>query len=157
MRAHWVGAAGLAALLSLSAACLLGSGAGRGPLTLADAAERAQDPARRASMRLVQAASAALHRDDPEGARSLAERALRVDGVNPYAYLVLGEAEAAVGDADLALANLDRAEGLLAAREPESRLFRARALLRAADLLERSGSVDAARERRERARSLLAE
>lgn len=158
MRRLRLEAVALALLLGLSSACILGPGAaGRGPLTLADAAERARAPDRRASLRLVQAANAALHRHDAEGARSLAERALRVDGANPYAYLLLGEAEAAVGDADLALANLERAESLLAAREPESQLFRSRALLRAADLLEQSGRLEEARERRELARTLLGE
>jgi tetratricopeptide (TPR) repeat protein len=47
-------------------------------------------------------------------ASSLYERALQVDPTNPYAWLALARQEVFEGDPDRGLANLDKAETLLA-------------------------------------------
>ena len=90
-------------------------------------------------------------------AQVLAERALRVDGRNPYAYLVLGEAVASGDDPTAAIPQLEQAQALFETEEPESRLFRARALFALADLLQQRGDLERAEARRAEARALLGE
>jgi tetratricopeptide (TPR) repeat protein len=128
-----------------------------GPRTLAEAADQAPTAERRASIRMVQHASDALQRGDPGMAQVLAERALRVDGRNPYAYLVLGEAVASGDDPTAAIPQLEQAQALFETEEPESRLFRARALFALADLLQQRGDLEQAEARRAEARVLLGE
>jgi tetratricopeptide (TPR) repeat protein len=132
-------------------------GPSAGPRTLAEAAERAPTAERRASIRIVQRASEALQRGEVGTAQVLAERALRVDGRNPYAYLVLGEAVASGENPAAAIRHLEQAEALFEIEEPGSRLFRARALLAQADLLQRRGDLESAEARRDEARALLGE
>ena len=72
------------------------------------------DPARRASMRLVLSGLDADEAGRSAEASSLYERALQVDPTNPYAWLALARQEVFEGDPDRGLANLDKAETLLA-------------------------------------------
>jgi tetratricopeptide (TPR) repeat protein len=73
-------------------------------------AERNPDPTRRASIHLAASAENARLRGDPEGARAWAEQALRLDGRNPYAYLVLAEVLAETGEREAALRAVLEAE-----------------------------------------------
>jgi tetratricopeptide (TPR) repeat protein len=128
-----------------------------GPRTLAEAADQAATAERRASIRMVQQASGALQRGEVGMAQILAERALRLDGRNPYAYLVLGEAVASGDDPTAAIPHLEQAQALFETEAPDSRLFRARALFAQADLLEERGDPEEAEARRAEARALLGE
>jgi tetratricopeptide (TPR) repeat protein len=128
-----------------------------GPRTLAEAADQAATAERRASIRMVQQASGALQRGEVGMAQILAERALRLDGRNPYAYLVLGEAVASGDDPTAAIPHLEQAQALFETEAPDSRLFRARALFAQADLLEERGDPGEAEARRAEARALLGE
>jgi hypothetical protein len=126
-----------------------------GPRTLAEAAKAAGTPERRASIRIVERANDALHRGEVGMAQVLAERALRVDGRNPYAYLLLGQATASDDGPGDALRHLEQAEVLFEAEEPGARLFRARGLLAQAELFEGRGDFERADARRAQARELL--
>jgi tetratricopeptide (TPR) repeat protein len=75
------------------------------------------DAARRASMRLVLSGLDADEVGRSAEASSLYERALQVDPTNPYAWLALARQEVFEGDPDRGLANLDKAETLLATDE----------------------------------------
>jgi tetratricopeptide (TPR) repeat protein len=75
------------------------------------------DPARRASMRLVLSGLDADEAGRSAEASSHYERALQVDPTNPYAWLALARQEVFEGDPDRGLANLDKAETLLASDE----------------------------------------
>jgi len=145
----------LLALLLLALGCVTPPRSGSGPRTLAEAADEALLPERRASIRLVEQASDALRSGDVAGAQILAERALRVDGRNPYAHLVLGEAAAEDRDVEGGLRHLERAEALFRTEAPGSRLFRARGLYAQADLLEDAGRAAEAQARRREADALL--
>jgi tetratricopeptide (TPR) repeat protein len=83
------------------------------PLRLSQRAA-AGDPARRASMRLVLSGLDSDEAGRSAEASSLYERALQVDPTNPYAWLALARQEVFEGDPDRGLANLDKAETLLA-------------------------------------------
>jgi tetratricopeptide (TPR) repeat protein len=72
------------------------------------------DAARRASMRLVLSGIDSDEAGRSAEASSLYERALQVDPTNPYAWLALARQEVFEGDPDRGLANLDKAEALLA-------------------------------------------
>lgn len=72
------------------------------------------DAARRASLRLVLSGLDADEAGRSAEASSLYERALQVDPTNPYAWLALARQEVFEGDPDRGLANLDKAEALLA-------------------------------------------
>jgi tetratricopeptide (TPR) repeat protein len=74
----------------------------------------AGDAARRASMRLVLSGLESDEAARSAEASSLYERALQVDPTNPYAWLALARQEVFEGDPDRGLANLDKAESLLA-------------------------------------------
>jgi hypothetical protein len=143
-----------AAALSGSGCAVPAGGYGRAPSTLAEAAQDAPTAERRASIELAQSAREALDRGDPQAAQVLAERALRVDGRNPYAYLVLGEISRRGERPVEALRHLEQAEALFVTEDPQSRLFRARGLEAQAELLERSGDRAGAELRRAEARQL---
>ena len=81
-----------------------------GPEGLRAVAERTPDPTRRASIHLAARAEDARLRGDLEAARVRAEQALRLDGRNPYAYLVLAEVLAETGDREAALRAVLEAE-----------------------------------------------
>jgi tetratricopeptide (TPR) repeat protein len=72
------------------------------------------DPARRASMRLVLSGLDADEGGRAAEASSLYERSLQVDPTNPYAWLALARQEVFEGDPDRGLADLDKADALLA-------------------------------------------
>lgn len=80
----------------------------------------ADDPARRASLRLCLSGLEA----DAQGRRASAlgqyERAIQVDPTNPYAYLALARHEVEDGDPQRALQYLDQAQMLLSAEGPLS-------------------------------------
>ena len=101
-----------------------------------------EDPARRASIRLVLEGLATSGRR----AQGLYERALQVDSSNPYAYLALARHHIDGGDPAQALDHLRRGEDLLRAYD----LFSPRAEvtlagLRGAALLELDRETEAAR------------
>ena len=77
----------------------------------------AGDAARRASMRVVLAGLDADEAERDLEASALYERALQVDPTNPWAWLALARQEVFEGDPDRGLANLDKAETLLASDE----------------------------------------
>ena len=111
-------AIGFAFLLVVALGC-----AGRGgpfggdePLRLRDV-EGSGDPTRRASIHLC---AQGLDADVAGRARSAGvyyERAIQMDPTNPYAYLVLARHQVESGDADAALATLQRSEQLLGAEQ----------------------------------------
>ena len=108
----------LAALLlasALSLACQIPGAAQRGGATVSLSREAAAgDPARRASMRLVLSGLDADEAGRSAEASSLYERSLQVDPTNPYAWLALARQEVFEGDPDRGLADLDKADALLA-------------------------------------------
>jgi tetratricopeptide (TPR) repeat protein len=91
-------------------------------------AERTADPTRRASIHLSARAEDARLRGDLEEARVRAEQALRLDGRNPYAYLVLAEALADAGEREPALRAVLEAEAGFRAEGLAARHWRARAI-----------------------------
>jgi Tfp pilus assembly protein PilF len=111
----------LLALLLAAAGCTVPRAAPHPgePLHLARVAS-AGDAARRASMRLVLSGLDADEAGRSAEASSLYERALQVDPTNPYAWLALARQEVFEGDPDRGLANLDKAETLLASDETAS-------------------------------------
>jgi tetratricopeptide (TPR) repeat protein len=124
------------------------------PATL-EAAAAQQAPGRgRASVDLTLEAAHALEQGDLEAARSLVERALRVDGRNPYAYYLLGWIGLARGDLRAARRDLDQAEALFGARSPAQPAWQGKVLRVRAELLERSGDPAGARQLRDRAGAL---
>jgi tetratricopeptide (TPR) repeat protein len=70
----------------------------------------------RASQRLVMDGLDADEHGDAARAQSRYERALQIDASNPWVYLALARHYVEVGDAERALAHLDRAEALLDAQ-----------------------------------------
>jgi tetratricopeptide (TPR) repeat protein len=132
------------ALLLLACGCVVVGPPVSAPRSLAEAAARAPTPERRASIRLAAQAGQALERQDPGSAQTLLERALRVDGRNPYAYLVLGETLMAQGDLERARRHLEQATTLFRVEEPENAPWQAHTLRRRADLLVASGQASAA-------------
>ena len=96
----------------------------RGPADLMEAADLAADAERRASIRLAAQAEDARLRGEPATAQVLAESALRLDGRNPYAYLVLARALADAGDRESALEAATEAETRFLAEEPSNTLWR---------------------------------
>jgi hypothetical protein len=88
------------------------------PGRLREAADLATDPARRASLQFTARAEDARIRSDLGTGQALAGRALRLDGQNPYAYLVLARVLADMGDYAEALRTALIAEERFAAEEP---------------------------------------
>jgi len=82
------------------------------PLRIADLLEDG-DPARRASLRLVDQGLASDAAGDSDRALARYERALQVDSTNPYAFLAIARHQIAAQDPESALQFLDRAESLL--------------------------------------------
>ena len=76
-----------------------------------DAAQRG-DPQRRASMRLVLEGLDADRSGDALRALSRYERALQIDGGNPYAHLALARYFVESGEVSRAFAHLDQAQTL---------------------------------------------
>ena len=111
-------AGALAALLlagALALGCQTAGGARGGGATVHLAREAGSgDPARRASMRLVLSGLDSDEAGRSAEASSLYERALQVDPTNPYAWLALARQEVFEGDPDRGLADLDKADALLA-------------------------------------------
>ena len=104
----------------MSGGCALRGALAPGPDSLAEAAGRAPEGPRRASIHLVEQACAALEQADVEGARALAARALRLDGRNPYAYYALARVQLVERDAVAAARDIDQAEALLRAGDPDN-------------------------------------
>jgi len=100
-------------LAGIAAGCQLPRAPGGEPLHVSQQAG-AGDPARRASLRLVLSGLDADAGGRSAEASSLYERALQVDPTNPYAWLALARQEVFEGDPERGLANLDKAEALLA-------------------------------------------
>jgi hypothetical protein len=111
--------------------CLVLRPSGPVPRGLRDAADLAEDPARRASLHLAARAEDARVRGDVDAGRALAEQALSLDGENPYAYLVLARNLADTGDRAGARRAALLAEGRFEAEEPWNRpwMEQTRALL----------------------------
>ena len=133
----------LAALLT---ACAVGGPRHpTGPASYAEAASMAPEGQERASIYLVAAADEALESGDLGAARSLASRALRLFGDNPYAYYLLAEVAAASGEHDVALRYLGEARLLLEPQQPSNEVWLARTLRLEARLLEENGQPGEAR------------
>ena len=143
---------GVLALVGL-AACIGPRGL-RSPATLEEAAEVAPEGQARASIHLVVRASAAQAEGNLGRARELASRALRIDGRNAYAYLLLGEVSGSSGEVDAALRYLDEAARLFASERPPNELWLTRALQHQVELLEQIGEEGRAEYLRERAESV---
>jgi hypothetical protein len=103
----------LALLLALAAGCATSLAPTAPPLRVGDVAGEG-DEVRRASQRIVLDGLRADAEQQSERARGLYQRALQVDSGNPFAYLALARQSVALGEADLALEYVDRAEDLLA-------------------------------------------
>jgi len=90
------------------------AGAPAEPMSLSQLSD-ADDPVRRASLRLCVSGLDA----DADGRRTAAlghyERAIQIDPTNPYAYFALARHEVDGGDPERALEYLDQAEMLIAA------------------------------------------
>jgi tetratricopeptide (TPR) repeat protein len=134
------------------AACALP--AARAPATLEGAAAEQPAGRGRASVNLTLEAARALEAGDLESARGEVERALRIDGRNPYAYYLLGWIGLARGDLRAARRDLDQAEALFAARTPAQPAWQGKVLRVRAELLARSGDPAGARQLRDRADEL---
>jgi tetratricopeptide (TPR) repeat protein len=102
----------------------------------------AEDPARRASTRLVAEGLAT----DGRRAQGLYDRALQVDSSNPYAYLALARHHVEAGESERALDTLRRAEDLFRAYDLWSPRAEVHVVgLRGAALLELGRDAEAAR------------
>ena len=132
-------------LLGLVSACVVGPALdSRGPATLEEAAALAPEGAPRASIHLVIQADQALERGELGRAREIASRALRIDGRNPYAYLVLGQVAAESGEQDAALRYLEQAQLLFSLDPAGNTRGIARVLRLEADLRSQAGDVEGA-------------
>jgi tetratricopeptide (TPR) repeat protein len=97
---------------NLACAALSGSKAEVKPVRISDLGEGG-DPARRASLRLVDDGLSADAQGEPARAQARYERALQVDVGNPYAYLAIARHHIEEQDPLRALQFLDRADSLL--------------------------------------------
>jgi tetratricopeptide (TPR) repeat protein len=88
------------------------SGFGMKPVRISDLVEEG-DPARRASLRLVDDGLSADEQGDAARAQARYERALQVDVTNPYAYLAIARHHVEAQDPSRALQFLDRADSML--------------------------------------------
>ena len=134
----------LLVLSSLLACALRTASDAPGPVTLAEAADQAPEGPRRASLHLVVQASESFEMGDLAAARAAASRALRVDGRNPYAYLVLGQVAAASGESDTALRYLEQAQLLFSLDATLDPHWIARVLRVEAQLRSEAGEVEEA-------------
>ena len=106
---------------------------GPGPDTLAQVAAELPEGSRRASVHLVEQSLQALERRELAESRGLAERALRLDGRNAYAFYALARVRLAERDPEGATQDIDQAETLLRASDPRNERWRGKLLrLRAA-------------------------
>ncbi|MCZ6713796.1 MAG: hypothetical protein O7B29_07615, partial [Deltaproteobacteria bacterium] len=87
-------------------------------------------------------------------AQELASRALRIDGRNPYAYLVLGQVAAESDEEDAALRYLEQAQLLFSLTPTGQPRWIARVLRVEAELRDRAGEADEAALLRRQADSL---
>lgn len=88
---------------------------GTAPVRISDVDEEG-DPARRASLRLVDDGLAADAMGEGSRAQSRYERALQVDASNPYAYLAIARHHIDAGQPKQALQFIDRADALFYVR-----------------------------------------
>jgi Flp pilus assembly protein TadD len=130
---------GLLLVSSLVVACLGALRPTAGPEGLREIAEGTTDPTRRASIHLAALAEDARLNGDVEGARATAEKALRLDGRNPYAYCVLAEVLADAGEPEAALRAVTESEARFRAEEPGNRAWRRRAVRLRESLEEEQG------------------
>ena len=144
--------AALAALL-LVLGCVA-AGPPKGPIDLASAAELAEPGTPRASIHLVARAERAMEQGALGRARELASRAVRIDGQNPYAYLLLGEVAGASGEHETALRYLQQAGLLFRGTDPLNEVWLARTLRLEACLLEQLDRAGEARRLRDEADAL---
>jgi len=118
-------------------------------LTLGDVLDEG-DERRRASTHLVREGVAADASGEPDRALDRYRMALRVDPSNPWAYLALARHELEQGEADRALATVERSRSLLAREDASSRRAETQ-------MLGLRGAALAALGRTDEARPLLAE
>ena len=97
---------------NLGCAVFSGTGFGTTPVRISDLADEG-DPARRASLRLVDDGLVADSQGEAARAQARYERALQVDATNPYAYLAIARHHVEGQDPARALQFLDRADSLL--------------------------------------------
>ncbi len=114
--------------------CALPGGPASGPDGLAEAAARVPEGPRRASIHLVDRACAALEHSDVESARALLARSLRLDGRNPYAYNALARVHLLLRDPAPAARDIDQAEALLLAGDPDNERWQGKLLRLRAEL-----------------------
>ncbi|MFQ5513900.1 MAG: tetratricopeptide repeat protein [Myxococcota bacterium] len=115
-----------------------------GPRTLEEAAAAVPEGEARASIHLVARGEEALRAGELERAHALASRALRLEGDNGYAYLLLGQVAAASGELEGALRYLEEARLVFQISEPPNERWLARTLRLEAVLQERRGRPDEA-------------
>ncbi len=106
---------------------------------------------RRASVQLVDQSLDALERRELAESRGLAERALRLDGRDPYAFYALARVRLAERDPEGAAQDIDQAETLLRADEPDNERWRGKLLRLRAEILWLRHDTDGARELQARA------
>jgi tetratricopeptide (TPR) repeat protein len=115
--AAWVG---LLLSIFLSSGCASLPGSSRyGAVTVAEQLDQG-DAERRASMRLVVAGLEADAASDRVQALNEYGAALRIDALNPYAYLAMARHLATGGDPERAFSFLDQAESLFGAQGTEA-------------------------------------
>lgn len=112
-------AAGLSLLVGLLGCAGSGTRQPEAPLRISELAEQG-DPARRASLRMVQDGLLADGQSDPRRAQSRYERAIQIDPTNPFAYLALARLHIERGDPWNGLSYLDRSEVLMSSEGPLS-------------------------------------
>lgn len=145
----------LSALLGWGLACAVQPALdSQQPSTLEEAAALAAEGPPRASIHLVIRAAQARERGELRTAQELASRALRIDGRNPYAYLVLGQVAAESDEEDAALRYLEQAQLLFSLTPTGQPRWIARVLRVEAELRDRAGEADEAALLRRQADSL---
>ncbi len=145
----------LIALLGWGLACAVGpQPLSQEPTTLEEAAALAAEGPQRASIHLIIQAAQARERGELRPAQELASRALRIDGRNPYAYLVLGQLAAESYEEDAAFRYLEQAQLLFSLTPTGQPRWIARVLRVEAELRDRVGEVDEAALLRRQADSL---
>ena len=144
----------LLALGLLLLACVEPLSVPGGPATLEEAAAARPEGKRRASVHLVIEATRELEAGRIERARVSAERALRMDGRNAYAFYALAWVGIASRDYAGARRDLEQAEVLLAAEQPPQPRWQGKLLRVRSFLLEREGDPAGAAALRERAMRL---
>ena len=142
-------------LFGCGLACAVGPGPGsREPSTFEEAAALAAEGPQRASIHLVIRAAEARERGELRTAQEIGSRALRIDGRNPYAYLVLGQLAAESHEEDAAFRYLEQAQLLFSLTPTGQPRWIARVLRIEAGLRDRAGEADEAALLRRQADSL---